>query len=165
MAGNVTIGMAAKRTGLSPRAIRYYEDKGLLPPRPRTVGGYRQYGEADVKSLLFIRRAKDLGISLRQISALLDCWPESTCAMSRPLLKKTLAGARRGAGRAARPLGRAAGAIETGALRIGNTPLLGSQPGLLRMPGRSRPGHSRPGHRKREESALIVQEPKEASHV
>ncbi len=91
MAGNVTIGMAAKRTGLSPRAIRYYEDKGLLPPRPRTVGGYRQYGEADVKRLLFIRRAKDLGISLRQISALLDCWPESTCAMSRPLLKKTLA--------------------------------------------------------------------------
>lgn len=90
MAGKITIGKVAEATGLSLKAIRYYENKSLLAPRPRTEGGYRQYEEADVKRLLFIRRAKELGVSLRQISALLDCWPESTCATSRPALKKVM---------------------------------------------------------------------------
>ena len=56
MAGKITIGKVAKMTGLSLKANRYYEDKGLLPPRPRTNGGYRQYEEADVNRLLYIRR-------------------------------------------------------------------------------------------------------------
>lgn len=90
MAGKITIGKVAKMTGLSLKANRYYEDKGLLPPRPRTNGGYRQYEEADVNRLLFIRRAKELGISLRQITDLLKCWPENTCSMTRPALKKAM---------------------------------------------------------------------------
>lgn len=92
MAGKLTIGMVVKSTGFTPRAIRYYEKTGLLTPRPRTEGGYRQYEEADVKRLLFIRRAKELGISVRQISSLLNCWPEDTCAMTRPALKKVIRG-------------------------------------------------------------------------
>ncbi|MEE9256267.1 MAG: MerR family transcriptional regulator [bacterium] len=86
----MTIGKAAKSTGLSRKAIRYYEDKGLLAPRSRTEGGYRQYEEADVNRLLFIRRAKELGISLRQIADLLNCWPDNTCSMTRPALKKAM---------------------------------------------------------------------------
>ena len=90
MGGKITIGKVAKTTGLSLKAIRYYEDKGLLAPRPRTDGGYRQYEDADVNRLLFIRRAKELGISLRQITDLLNCWPDNTCSMTRPILKKAM---------------------------------------------------------------------------
>ncbi len=90
MGGKITIGKVAKTTGLSLKAIRYYENKGLLMLRPRSEGGFRQYEEGDIKRLLFIRRAKELGISLRQISQLLDCWPDNTCSMTRPALKKAM---------------------------------------------------------------------------
>jgi len=86
----LSIGKVAKAAGLSPKAVRYYEERGLLAPRPRTEGGFREYEEADVKRLLFIRRAKELGISLRQISDLLSCWPDTSCAMTRPALKKVM---------------------------------------------------------------------------
>lgn len=90
MGARLAIGKVAESTGLSPKAIRYYEAKGLLAPRPRTEGGYRQYEEADVRRLLFIRRAKELGISLRQISAFLACWPDGDCATTRPALRRIL---------------------------------------------------------------------------
>ena len=90
MANKNTIGKVVKATGLSPKAIRYYEEKGLLPPRPRTEGGYRQYEEGDIKRLLFIRRMKEMGISMRQISNLLNCWPADTCATARPVLKRLI---------------------------------------------------------------------------
>ena len=90
MANKNTIGKVVKATGLSPKAIRYYEEKGLLPPRPRTEGGYRQYEEGDIKRLLFIRRMKEMGISMRQISNLLNCWPVDTCATARPVLKRLI---------------------------------------------------------------------------
>ncbi|MBI2881647.1 MAG: MerR family transcriptional regulator [Candidatus Tectomicrobia bacterium] len=90
MPEKMTIGQVAKATGLSPKTIRYYEGRGLLAPRLRTEGGYRQYEEADVKRLLFIRRAKELGMSLGKISDLLRLWPQGTCATSRGALKEAL---------------------------------------------------------------------------
>ncbi|MEE9256611.1 MAG: MerR family transcriptional regulator [bacterium] len=75
MDASIPIGKAAEATGLSPKAIRYYEKKGLLPARPRTEGGYRLFEESDIKRLLFIRRAKELGVPLRQIAGILDLWP------------------------------------------------------------------------------------------
>lgn len=90
MGAGISIGKAAKATGLTPKAIRYYEKKGLLPARPRSEGGYRLFEDSDIKRLLFIRRAKELGIPLRQISGILDLWPGGSCEMTRPALASVL---------------------------------------------------------------------------
>ncbi len=65
------IGIVAKKIGLSVDAIRFYERNALLPRAARTEGGFRQYGESDVETLAFIRRAQGLGFKLGEIRALL----------------------------------------------------------------------------------------------
>src|SRR5215469_2567575 len=65
------IGSVAKRLGLSADAIRFYERNALLPRPSRTQGGFRQYGEADVETLAFIRRVQGLGFKLSEIRGLL----------------------------------------------------------------------------------------------
>ena len=90
MRETMPIGKVAKATGLTPKAIRYYEGKGLLPRRPRSENGYRKYEATDIQRLLFIRRAKELGISLRQIAGIISLWPGDSCAMTRPALTKVL---------------------------------------------------------------------------
>ena len=76
----VAIAAAAARAGVSARMVRHYEGLGLLPPVTRTDGGYRQYGEADVHTLRFIRRARDLGFSMDEIAALLGLWQDKARA-------------------------------------------------------------------------------------
>ncbi len=66
------IGSVAKRIGLTPDAIRFYERNALLPCPPRTEGGFRLYGESDVETLAFIRRVQGLGFKLSEIRSLLD---------------------------------------------------------------------------------------------
>lgn len=63
----LTIGQAAHATGLTRKAIRVYEAKGLLPPAQRTHTGYRLYNQADLELLTFIRRARTLGLHLDDI--------------------------------------------------------------------------------------------------
>ena len=66
------IGSVAKKIGLTPDAIRFYERNALLPRPPRTEGGFRQYDESDIETLAFIRRVQGLGFKLSEIRGLLD---------------------------------------------------------------------------------------------
>ncbi len=84
MTGNAStqrlrIGEVARRTGVSVQAIRFYEREGLLPEPERRPSGYRAYPESVVRRLQFIRRAKDLGFSLREIRELFELRVEPGC--------------------------------------------------------------------------------------
>jgi Hg(II)-responsive transcriptional regulator len=68
----MTIGRAAREAGLGVDTLRYYERRGLLPRPARTAGGYRLYGSEAVRRLRFIRRAQELGFTLREIARLLE---------------------------------------------------------------------------------------------
>lgn len=73
-AESVTIGVASRRTGISAKMIRYYEEIGLVGSAERNAGGYRLYAPADLHALHFVRRARDLGFSVEEIRALLALW-------------------------------------------------------------------------------------------
>ena len=72
------IGEVARRAGMRPSAVRYYEARGLIEPAHRGPGGRRVYGTEAVERLALIAFAKELGFSLDQIRALLFGFPAHT---------------------------------------------------------------------------------------
>jgi MerR family transcriptional regulator, copper efflux regulator len=72
--GFLNIGEAARASGVSAKMIRHYEDTGVVPKPPRTVAGYRLYREADVHTLRFVHRARELGFPVKEIAALVGLW-------------------------------------------------------------------------------------------
>lgn len=71
MGEGMKIGQLARQTGLTTKTIRYYEQRGLLPPPERSATGYRLYSKRDVERLEFIRKAKRLGLSLDDVGDIL----------------------------------------------------------------------------------------------
>lgn len=68
----MTVGAAAEAAGVSAKAVRLWESKGLLPAAERTEAGYRLFTGEDVAVLRFIRQAKALDLSLAEIKDILD---------------------------------------------------------------------------------------------
>ena len=68
----MTVAAAARAAGVSSKAVRLWEAKGLLPPAPRTAAGYRVFTDGDVAVLKCIRQAKALDLSLAEIRAILN---------------------------------------------------------------------------------------------
>jgi DNA-binding transcriptional MerR regulator len=88
----ILIGQLAAATSVPVATIRYYERRGLLATPDRTAGGYRSYDRVAIGRLSFIRRAKRVGFSLREISDLLEMRHRSTdvCRRARARASATI---------------------------------------------------------------------------
>jgi MerR family mercuric resistance operon transcriptional regulator len=78
----ITIGQLAIKADVNIETIRYYERRGLIPKPRRRESGYREYSDETTKRILFIKRAKDLGFSLKEVDELLSLKiaPGTTCS-------------------------------------------------------------------------------------
>ncbi|MCL4537938.1 MAG: heavy metal-responsive transcriptional regulator [Nitrospirae bacterium] len=86
------IGDIAKRFGLNPRTIRYYETIGILPKAGRTESGYRIYTNETVERLDFIIKAKTLGLKLNEIKEILQLHEkgEVPCECTKEFIRKKI---------------------------------------------------------------------------
>lgn len=71
----MNIGTAARKSGLPPKTIRYYEDIGLLTA-DRAANGYRDYSSEDVHRLRFVQRSRSLGFSVEECRQLLSLYTD-----------------------------------------------------------------------------------------
>jgi len=76
----VRIAELAERVGVPTSTVRYYERVGLVAQPHRTASGYRDYDEDDASRLLFVARARKMGLTCEQISELLPIWDGVNCA-------------------------------------------------------------------------------------
>ena len=95
MDGYLTIGKVAKKLGLNPKTIRFYEEAGLIPSPQRRKGGWasagqRIFAQRDIERLAFIKQARLLDLSLNQIKELLETVKEGCCSSARPHLRTLL---------------------------------------------------------------------------
>jgi len=81
----------AKRAGVSIDTVRYYEKSGLLAPESRLASGYRRYSDEQVSRLRFIRRAQELGFTLKDIRELLGISKQRDVAKVKRAAEKKLA--------------------------------------------------------------------------
>jgi MerR family transcriptional regulator, copper efflux regulator len=89
----LTIGHLAKEAGINLETVRYYERQGLVPKPPRSASGYRMFPADTARRLRFIRRAQELGFTLREIRELLSLRvsPRTTSAEIRERAKAKIA--------------------------------------------------------------------------
>lgn len=76
-----TIGDLSRRVGYAVQTLRYFEQIGLMPEAPRTAGGQRRYGAKELRRLLFIKHARELGFTLDAVRSLLAlaAHPDAPC--------------------------------------------------------------------------------------
>jgi MerR family copper efflux transcriptional regulator len=87
---SIGIGTLAKRAGVSIDTVRYYEKSGLLAPEARLPSGYRRYSDTQVSRLRFIRRAQELGFTLKDIRELLGLSKQRDVAKVKRAAEKKL---------------------------------------------------------------------------
>ena len=80
--GSLTTGQLAREAQVNVETVRYYERRGLIPEPPRLESGYRHYSQDIAARIGFIKRAQELGFSLKEVSELLSlrAGPDATCA-------------------------------------------------------------------------------------
>lgn len=83
------IGELAKRVGMNTKTIRFYEDIGLITST-RAPNGYRMYNSQDESNLLFIRRAKKLGLSLQEIRSIIQDIQQGQCQTAKSQIREML---------------------------------------------------------------------------
>lgn len=78
----LTISQVASQAGVKVETVKFYERRGLVEQPPRPASGYRTYPTQTVARIRFIRRAQELGFSLKEIGELLGLrfTPETSCA-------------------------------------------------------------------------------------
>ncbi|WP_432115794.1 MerR family transcriptional regulator [Streptomyces sp. S1] len=97
------IGDAAAAAGTTPRALRLYEQRGLLPPPVRTPAGQREYGPDDVARVRVVRELLALGLTIEDVRACVDRLslldveairsrrvPEGVCARTSPVVNRRI---------------------------------------------------------------------------
>jgi len=89
------ISEVAERTGFSRSTLRFYEDVGLIVPAGRSRNGYRSYDDRDLERLRFIARSKRLGLSLDDITGLVELFDLDECAPVQKRLRALLMAKRR----------------------------------------------------------------------
>jgi MerR family transcriptional regulator, copper efflux regulator len=82
----------ARRAGVTPSTVRFYERAGLLSPARRAANGYRVFDESALDELAFIQRAKGIGMSLEDIAGLVAVWPSGSCQSLQARMRMHLAG-------------------------------------------------------------------------
>ena len=89
----ISIGELGKKTGVKVPTIRYYEEIGILEPPVRSSGNQRRYTVEHTKRLMFIRHARELGLSLAAIRELveLSLHPQQPCEKANEIAKNHLA--------------------------------------------------------------------------
>ena len=70
----MNIGEVAKQSDVNSKMIRRYEELGIIPKAGRSLSGYRQYSQNDVHVLKFVKRARELGFSMKDIKQLVSLW-------------------------------------------------------------------------------------------
>ena len=90
------IGQLSEKTNCKIETIRYYEKTGLIPEPNRTESGYRNYDETHLKRLVFIRRSRELGFTIKEIRVLLQLVDgrEYSCANINAIATEHIAGIR-----------------------------------------------------------------------
>ncbi|MDA9556892.1 Cu(I)-responsive transcriptional regulator [Vibrio sp.] len=75
------ISQVAKMIGLTPKAIRYYEEKGLISEPHRSDSGYRKYNDTLISELQFLKKARLAGFNLKECTALIELYKDKNrCA-------------------------------------------------------------------------------------
>ncbi|HZQ92041.1 MAG TPA: MerR family transcriptional regulator [Terriglobales bacterium] len=92
MAQGIQIGKVAEQTGLSIDTIRFYQKIGLVKQPARSEGGFRLFSESEIRDLVFIQKAQELGFSLTEIKQLsvLNQQHDHACSQVRDLLTSKL---------------------------------------------------------------------------
>lgn len=83
------IGDVARYTGVSLRMLRHYDAMGLVRPMGRTIGGYRDYSDDDVRTILQVKTLRSLGLTLKQIRRILEDPGRAPAALVDDLIRQT----------------------------------------------------------------------------